>query len=164
MANKRMFSLSITDTDTFLDMPTSAQALYFHLGMHGDDDGFVGSPNKILRSIGCDNADLNTLQERGYIIRFPNGILVIRDWRINNTLKNDRYRETVYLDEKAQLEVVSNGAYRLRAKMVPDRNRYGSGLVPQHNVTQQNREKGNLTPPPTISTFDFLEDSDEIPF
>ena len=33
MANRRMFSLDVVDTDAFIDMPVTAQALYFHLGM-----------------------------------------------------------------------------------------------------------------------------------
>ena len=91
MALKRMFSLSVTDTDKFLDMSVSAQALYFHLGMHGDDDGFVSSPRKIARSVGCNDDDLRLLASKGYIIPFESGVIVIADWNINNTLKNDRY-------------------------------------------------------------------------
>ena len=104
MASKRMFSLSVTDTDAFLDMPTSTQALYFHLGMHGDDDGFVGSPKKIVRSAGCGNDDLKLLITKGFIIPFDSGVVVIRDWSINNYIQNDRYRPTVYTAEKAKLK------------------------------------------------------------
>lgn len=69
MAQKRMFSLLVTDTDKFLDMPVSAQALYFHLGMHGDDDGFVCSPRKIARAAGCNDDDLRLLASKGYIMK-----------------------------------------------------------------------------------------------
>lgn len=67
MAQKRMFSLQVVDTDAFMDMPTSAQALYFHLGMHGDDDGFVSSPRKIARAAGCNNDDMRLLIAKGYV-------------------------------------------------------------------------------------------------
>ena len=89
MAQKRMFSLQVTDTDRFLDMSASAQALYFHLGMHGDDDGFMSSPRKIARIAGCNDDDLRLLAAKGYIIPFESGVVVITDWNINNTLKND---------------------------------------------------------------------------
>ena len=95
MAQKRMFSLHVTDTDRFLDMSASAQALYFHLGMHGDDDGFVSSPRKIARIAGCNDDDLRLLAAKGYIIPFESGVVVITDWNINNTLKNDRYHPTI---------------------------------------------------------------------
>ena len=86
MAQKRMFSLAVTDTDKFLDMSASAQALYFHLGMHGDDDGFVASPKKIARGVGCNDDDLRLLASKGYIIPFESGVIVIVDWNINHTL------------------------------------------------------------------------------
>lgn len=120
MAQKRMFSLSVVDTDAFLGLPLSAQCLYFHLGMHGDDDGFVSSPKKIIRSTGCSNEDLELLASNGFIIPFKSGVIVIADWRINNTLKNDRYHETIYTDEKAQLMIDNAGRYNL----------YVSGVVP----------------------------------
>lgn len=64
MAVKRMFSIDVTETDTFLDMPLTAQALYFHLGMMGDDDGFVSNPRSIVRVTGCSENDLKTLENR----------------------------------------------------------------------------------------------------
>lgn len=71
MANKRMFSIDVTETDSFLEMPLTAQALYFHLGMRGDDDGFVSNPRSIMRVTGCCESDLNVLVESGYIITIP---------------------------------------------------------------------------------------------
>ena len=82
MAQKRMFSLQVVDTDDFLDMPTSSQALYFHLGMHGDDDGFVASPKRIIRAVGCNETDLKTLEDSGFVIRFDSGVVVVRDWKL----------------------------------------------------------------------------------
>ena len=141
MAQKRMFSLAVTDTDTFLDMPTSTQALYFHLGMHGDDDGFVGSPKKIARAAGCNEDDLKVLAAKGFIIPFDSGVVVIRDWKINNTLKNDRYHETVYAEEKAMLSSDSAGRYQLVANVEPIWNQLGSTVEPEHNVTERNIAK-----------------------
>ena len=79
MAQKRMFSLKVVDTDKFLEMPSSSQALYFHLGMHGDDDGFVSSPKKIARAVGCNDDDIRLLAAKGFIIPFDSGVIVITD-------------------------------------------------------------------------------------
>lgn len=138
MAQKRMFSLLVVDTDKFTEMPTSTQALYFHLGMHGDDDGFVASPKKIARAAGCNEDDLRLLAAKGFIIPFDSGVVVITDWKINNTLKNDRYQATIYQDEKAMLESESSGKYTLCSNSVPERIQSGSTMEPQHNITKPN--------------------------
>ena len=140
MAQKRMFSLAVTDTDKFLDMPTSTQVLYFHLGMHGDDDGFVSSPKKIARGAGCNDDDLRLLAAKGYIIPFESGVIVIADWGINNTLKNDRYHTTVFTAERALVSKDGNGRWVFGSNMEQDRNQLGSSLEPEHNVTKRNIE------------------------
>ena len=141
MAQKRMFSLQVVDTDRFMDMPTSSQALYFHLGMHGDDDGFVASPRKIVRSAGCNDDDLRLLISKGYIIPFESGVVVITDWNTNNTLKNDRYHATVYIEEKKQLSTDSSGKYVLCSTLVPERFQIGSTLEPEQNLTKSVADK-----------------------
>lgn len=98
--------------DRFIDMPFSAQALYFHLGMEADDDGFVESPKSIARMIGARNEDLVTLAREGFVILFDTGIIVITDWLTNNHIRQDRKRETIHIDELAAVEVV-NGRYVL---------------------------------------------------
>jgi len=99
-----MFSKKITDTDSFLDMPLSAQALYFHLNMGADDEGFVDNVKKIQRSIGASNDDLKILIGKGFLIPFESGVVVIRHWRIHNYIQADRFQATIYQDEKEQLE------------------------------------------------------------
>lgn len=159
MAAKRMFSLQVVDTDKFMDMSTSAQALYFHLGMHGDDDGFVSSPRKIARAAGCNDDDLRLLAAKGFIIPFDSGVVVITDWKINNTLKNDRYQETIYQMEKGMLQTESNGKYLLGSGMDPECFQSGSKVDPQHNITKHNLTKHNRTEgdkadkPPTRPRF-----------
>ena len=145
MAQKRMFSLTVTGTDEFLDLPTSSQALYFHLGMYGDDDGFVASPKKIMRTCGCNLDDLRLLATKGFIIPFESGVIVIRDWRLNNTLKNDRYRPTVYQQEMAQIQVDSSGRYSLGTSMEPGVFQAGTIVEPQRNITERNLTKRNPT-------------------
>ena len=83
MANKRMFSVDVTETDAFLEMPLTAQALYFHLGMRGDDDGFVSNPRSIVRVSGCSESDLATLAQSGYIFSCGAGVVVISDGKVS---------------------------------------------------------------------------------
>lgn len=92
MAAKRMFSIDVVDTDKFLDMPVSTQALYFHFGMRADDDGFVASPRKIVKIANCTNDDLKVLISKGYVIPFQSGVIVITDWKTNNFIRSDRYK------------------------------------------------------------------------
>ena len=113
MAERRMFSKTIIDSDAFLDMPLSAQALYFHLSMRADDDGFINNPKKIQRMIGSSDDDMKLLVAKNFIIPFDSGIVVIKHWRIHNYIRNDRYKSTVYQDERAMLEVKDNKAYTI---------------------------------------------------
>lgn len=111
MATKRMFSMDIVDTDAFLEMPASSQALYFHLAMRADDDGFVGSPRKVMKVCGAGEDDYRILGVKRFIIPFDRGICVIKHWKIHNYLRKDTYKETRYTDEKAMLAEKGNGAY-----------------------------------------------------
>ena len=119
MAERRMFAKTIIDSDAFLDMPLSTQALYFHLSMRADDDGFINNPRKIQRMVGCADDDLRVLIAKNFIIPFESGIVVIKHWRIHNYLRSDRYKETVYKDEKAQLVIKDNGAYTQAIAGIP---------------------------------------------
>ena len=113
MAERRMFAKTIIDSDAFLDMPLSSQSLYFHLSMRADDDGFINNPKKIQRMIGATEDDLKLLIAKKFIITFDTGVVVIKHWKIHNYLRSDRYKETVYLDEKAMLKTKENKAYTL---------------------------------------------------
>ncbi|AIY81224.1 DnaD domain protein [Clostridium botulinum 202F] len=113
MAEKRMFSKTIIDSDAFLDMPLSTQVLYFHLSMRADDDGFINNPKKIQRMIGCGDDDLRLLIAKKFVILFESGVIVIKHWKIHNYIQNDRYKETMYREEKSMLSVEKNKAYTL---------------------------------------------------
>lgn len=112
MAEKRMFAKTIIDSDAFLDMSLSTQALYFHLSMRADDDGFVNNPKKIQRMIGAGDDELKMLIAKRFIIPFESGVCVIKHWRIHNYIQKDRYKETVYKDEKSHLILKENKAYK----------------------------------------------------
>jgi len=113
MAERRMFAKTIVDSDAFLEMPLSTQALYFHLGMRADDDGFVNAPKKIMRMIGGQEDDLKLLITKKFIIPFNSGIIVIKHWKINNYIRNDRYHATPYREELQSIGLEENGAYTL---------------------------------------------------
>ncbi len=113
MAERRMFTKKITNSDAFIDMPLSTQALYFHLNMEADDDGFNSSPKKIQRMIGASDDDLKLLFAKNFVIPFESGVVVIKHWKLHNYIQNDRYKETVYLEEKKQLETKENKVYTL---------------------------------------------------
>ena len=111
MAERRMFSKTIIDSDAFLDMSTSAQALYFHLAMRADDDGFINNPKKIQRMVGAADDDLRILISKRFILVFESGVIVIKHWQLHNYIRKDRYAETLYQGEKSLLYVKKNGAY-----------------------------------------------------
>lgn len=106
-----MFAKRIIDSDAFLDMPLSAQALYFHLSMRADDDGFVNNPKKIQRMIGASDDDCRILIAKRFILTFDSGIIVIKHWRIHNYIQNDRYTPTDYQNEFSTLEICKDKAY-----------------------------------------------------
>ena len=113
MAERRMFAKTIVLSDAFLDMPLSARCLYFTLGMFADDDGFVNSPKGIMRQAGCSEDDMKVLLAKKFLLAFDSGVIVIKHWRINNYLRNDRYMPTKYIEEKAMLSEDENNAYTL---------------------------------------------------
>ena len=133
MANKRMFSVDVTETDAFYSLPAKAQAIYFHLGMRADDDGFVASPK---RSCGASEKILECLYNAGYIIRFKSGVIVLTDWKVNNTLKNDRYQKTVFQEEFSSLKESTSKRYICANPgtiLEPDRNQDGTTLETNRN-------------------------------
>lgn len=120
MAEKRMFAMTIIDSDAFLDMPPSTQALYFHLNMRADDDGFINNPKKIQKMVGSSDDDLKLLIAKSFIIPFESGIVVIKHWKIHNYIRSDRKKSTVYAEEYALLDIKDNGAYTLSDNLSVD--------------------------------------------
>ena len=146
MAEKRMFTQKIIDSDAFLDMPLSTQALYFHLNMRADDDGFINNPKRIQRTIGASEDDLKLLIAKRFVICFENGVIVIKHWRMHNTLRKDRYNPTVYQEQFAQLDVKDNNAYTekevdsLATTWQPSGNR----LEPQYSIDKNSIDKRSI--------------------
>ena len=120
MAEKRMFSSNVIDSDAFLDMSPTARLLYYDMGMRADDDGFIDSPKKIMRIIGASDSDLKELIDNGFVLRFDSGVIVIRHWYVNNRVRRDTYHETIYTEEKSRLFMEKNNVYQLRNDSVTD--------------------------------------------
>lgn len=135
MAEKRMFAKTLVESDAFLDMPLSTQALYFHLGMFADDDGVVNSPRRIQRTIGATDDDLRILIAKKFLIPFDSGVVVIKHWKLNNYIRSDRYKPSVYISELSTLTLKDNGSYTTGDDGVP------VGIPsPGQNRVDKNRE------------------------
>lgn len=119
MAEKRMLSQKIVDSDVFLDMPSTTQNLYFHLNIRADDDGFVNNPKSIMRNVNASENDLSLLILKKFIIPFESGIVVIRHWKIHNYIRKDTYKETAYKEEKSRL-IEKDKVYELCDDSVTD--------------------------------------------
>lgn len=132
MAQRRLFSPDIVASDAFLDMPISTQALYFHLGMYADDDGFV-NPKKIMRLIGVSDDDLKVLLTKRFVLKFDSGVIVIKHWLIHNSIRKDRYHETKYIEEKKLLTVKENMSY---TEVATSRQPNGNQSVPEVKLSK----------------------------
>ena len=146
MANRRMFSLDVVGTDKFLDLPVSAQCLYFHLGMRADDDGFISSPKQVVKMIACTQGDMKILAENGYIIPFESGIIVIRHWKQHNYIQSDRYRKTKYSEERNRLELVEN-VYKLDTEINQTGNEMDTQYRLSKDIVRDSIELGNTLCP-----------------
>lgn len=143
MANRRMFSKDIINSDAFTDMPLSSQALYLHLNMNADDDGFVNNPKMICKMIGASADDLTLLKAKNFIIEFESGIVVIKHWKMNNYIPKDRYKETNYLEEKERLYLKENGSYTLCIQDVSKLDtqvRIGKYSIGKNNIKEINKK------------------------
>ena len=148
MAKKRMFNIDIVGSDAFLDLPYSAQCLYFQLGMRADDDGFVGNPKTIQRIVGTKASDLELLVKKRFLLQFPSGVVVIKHWKINNDIKKDRYSPTVYTDEFQMLSTKENKAYTERNANVStldtEQEQNVSTLDTQYSIDKNRLDKDSI--------------------
>lgn len=127
MSKKRMFSRQVTESDAFTSMPLSSQALYFHLGLNADDDGFINAPKRVQRMVGASDDDLSLLIVKNFIIPFESGVMVVKHWRLNNYIRSDRYVPTVYTEERNMLVEKKNKVYTLKnTQGIPSDNQTGA--------------------------------------
>lgn len=151
MAERRMFAKSIIDSDAFLEMPLSAQSLYFHLGMRADDDGFINNPRKIMRMINASNDDMKILISKSFVLIFESGIIVIKHWRLNNWIRGDRHKDTNYRDEMNKLKIKDNGSYtfknnvsQLSTNCQPTVNQVTDNRLPNGCIDKDSLDKNSI--------------------
>ena len=149
-----MFAKTIIDSDAFLDMPLSAQALYFHLSMRADDDGFINNPKKIQRMVGASDDDAKLLILKKFLIPFESGVVVIKHWKIHNYIRNDRYKETNYKEEKATLCLDENNSYTTKDTLgIPNgyqmdtQVRLGKDRLGKDSIDNKESKPKRFTPP-----------------
>lgn len=143
MAERRMFTKRITESDSFLDMPSSTQMLYFHFSMNADDDGFVNNPKKIQKMCGASDDDFKLLIVKSFIILFDSGIIVIKHWKMHNYIQADRYRPTDYVEEKSMLGIKSNKAYTLDVSKM-DTECIQNGYVGKDSIDKDSIDKDSI--------------------
>lgn len=139
MAERRMFSKTIINSDLFLDLPSSAQNLYFHLSLNADDEGFVNSPKKIMKYVNSQIEDMELLVENGFIKKFDSGIVVIIHWNLHNYIQKDRFKATIYQKEKQQLVLVGK-----KYVMKDECTQFVSILATQDSIEKNNEEQDRL--------------------
>ena len=149
MAERRMFTQKITESDAFLEMPLSTQALYFHLCMNADDDGFVKNPKRINKMMGGSEDDLKLLIMKVFILPYESGVVVIKNWRMHNLLRTDRYKPSEYVEEKSMLFIKENGSYTfdstqgkpiMATKWQPN----GNQMAPQDSIGKLSIDKDSI--------------------
>lgn len=157
MAERRMFAKTIIDSDAFLDMPLSTQALYFHLSMRADDDGFINNAKKIQRMLGCADDDLKILLAKNFVIPFETGVCVIKHWKVHNYIQKDRYKPTVYTDEKEKLSTKNNDVYTMDTQCIQDVSSL-EAQVRLGKVSLGKESKGKYIPPiPTELLYEWKQ-------
>lgn len=163
MAERRMFAKTIVDSDAFLDMPTSTQALYFHLSMRADDDGFINNPKKIQRMVGASDDDAKILLTKKFIIAFDSGVIVIKHWKIHNYIQKDRYKETLYQEEKSTLTLNEANGYTLDTECIQagdtGKGRLGKDSLGNKSVTQKSKV---FTPPSYEEVLEFAKQRNKV--
>ena len=161
MAQKRMFRLDVLETDAFMEMPLTTQALYFWLGLKADDDGFVGNPNMVTRNVGASADDLKLLIAKRFLIQFADGVVVVKHWRMHNTLSANRYKETKYLSDKALLLLQENKAYSLNSGTpIDDRRQIEMGKRQSAIDEQKTSKRRTIDEQKTNTDIDIDKDID----
>ena len=165
MADRRMFTKKVTDDDNFMALSSSAQALYLHLSMSADDDGFCNQVSISMFKAHASVQDLEALLEKRYIYQFENGVIVIKHWRMANALRKDRYTPTVFQEELMQLQLKENGSYT----RLPDGCQMVAERLPQDSIgknsidnssldnKKENTKRKNFIPPTVDEVKEYLD-------
>ena len=162
MAERRMFSKNVIDSDCFLDMPLTAQALYFHLSMRADDDGFINNPKSIMRNVCCKDDDLKMLIAKKFVIAFESGIVVISHWKIHNYIRKDRYNPTSNQNEMEHITLQKDGRYTIgipsgNQRLTDGCHRLGEDSLGKDSLEREKDTEGSPTPESEISDLNSFK-------
>ena len=139
MAEKRMLTKKVTDDDSFVSLSSAAQALYLHLTMSADDDGFNNQVSLSMFKSHATEEDLKALLEKKFIYRFDNGVIVIKHWKMANAIRKDRYNQTAYKELLSLLQVKENGSYTMiSSECQPNGNHLATKWQPSGNQMATN--------------------------
>lgn len=142
-----MFTKKVTDSDDFIAMGASAQALYLHLNQGADDEGFTNQVQMAMFKAHASIDDLKVLLAKRFIIQFESGVIVIKHWRMHNTLRKDRFTPTNFQEELKMLGIKSNGSYTLdmtQAERLPNGCQVVAADKSSINLEKEREEKINL--------------------
>lgn len=114
IAEKRMFSRSLLESDGFISLSIAARLAYLHLALCAADDGFVIAAKTTLRHIEVEDDVLSELLDGDYLIDFNDGIYLIKHWHVHNQIQKNRYTPSRHSRLLRGFRVDSTGAYRLR--------------------------------------------------
>lgn len=163
MAERRMFTKKVSDSDAFIEMPSTSQALYFHLNQGADDDGFNNQVQNAMFKAHASIDDLKILMMKNFIIRFESGVIVIKHWRMHNTLRKDRYTPTNFQEELSQLGLKENGAYTLGCQTVAKRlpqDSIGKGSIDKDSIKKEKSKKKKFEPPTLEDVINYAKSKD----
>lgn len=162
MAEKRMFSKKIIDSDAFIEMPLSTQALYFHLGMQADDDGFLNNAKKIQRIIGASEDDFKILEAKRFIIVMPEGVTIVKHWKVNNYIQSDRYHPTIYQDIAKQIGIKDNNVYTLDTSCIQKVSSLETQISIDKNRLGKSSNKGSRLPDDWTLPNEWIDEAKKI--
>lgn len=141
MSSRRLLCAAVIESDKFTDMSLSAQALYMHLMLQGDDDGGLDNAKRITRSIGATPDDMQTLIDAGYLIPFESGVIFIAHWKVHNSIRKDRYKPTLFVKEFSQITETETGVYQLTTKRQPADNQTATNGLPKLSKDKRSKDK-----------------------
>ncbi len=134
-SKRKTFCQDVLFENKFLDLPLKVRWFYLCLNYVADDDGFTDCSVALAGICNCTKKDLKLLADKGYVILFDSGIVLISHWYVHNKpFRPDRYHETVYLREKSLVELDSEKVYRLK-------NEEGNVPNDRRNNTQYDRNR-----------------------
>ena len=148
MAIRRCFSKKIVRSDDFIDLPATTQLLYFQLGMEADDRGYINNARSVIKLVGCSIGDLEMLIAKRFVMVREEKLILIKGWKINNTIQPTRISESLYVDDLKLLYIDEHGSYTDKKTSTPALlttcRQDDDNLLTEDNITKEKIIKDNL--------------------